>query len=30
MRRHLDPSKFTVVKAGDFDKSPPAEAAPPK
>jgi zinc protease len=25
MRRHLDPGKFTAVKAGDFDKSPPAE-----
>jgi zinc protease len=24
MRRHIDPSKFTAVKAGDFDKSPPA------
>jgi len=26
LRRHLDPAKFTVVKAGDFRKNPPAEA----
>jgi zinc protease len=26
MRRHVDLSKFTMVKAGDFDKSPPTEA----
>ena len=23
MRRHIDPSKFTIVKAGDFAKTPP-------
>ena len=30
MRRHIDPAKFTFVKAGDFDKSPAAEAPAPK
>ncbi len=26
MRRHIDPAKFTIIKAGDFDKPAPAEA----
>ena len=30
MRRHIDPSKFTIVKAGDFDKAAPPEGPPPK
>lgn len=25
MRRHMDPSKITIVKAGDFAKNPPAK-----
>ncbi len=25
MRRHIDPSKITIVKAGDFAKNPPAK-----
>jgi zinc protease len=29
LRRHLDPARFTIVKAGDFEKNPPAPAAGP-
>ncbi|MGE5278324.1 MAG: M16 family metallopeptidase [Acidobacteriota bacterium] len=30
LRRHLDPARFTIIKAGDFEKNPPAPAAGPK
>jgi len=26
LRRHLDPARFTIIKAGDFGKNPPTEA----
>ena len=26
MRRHIDPSKITIVKAGDFEKSTAAQS----
>ncbi|MFN2516573.1 MAG: hypothetical protein ABR556_10215, partial [Pyrinomonadaceae bacterium] len=25
MARHIDPSKITIIKAGDFAKNPPAK-----
>lgn len=28
MRKHLDPSKFVIVKAGDYAKASAAAAAP--
>jgi zinc protease len=28
LRRHVDPSKITIIKAGDFDKASPAAPAP--
>jgi zinc protease len=28
MRRHIDPTKISIIKAGDFAKSTPAAAAP--
>ncbi len=30
MRRHIDPSKITIIKSGDFAKNAPAAAAAPK
>lgn len=30
MRRHIDPAKMTIIKAGDFAKNAPAAAAAPK
>lgn len=30
MRRHIDPAKITIIKAGDFAKNAPAAAAAPK